>query len=347
MNVLVTGGAGYIGSHAALRLLEDGHAVTIVDDLSRGHVRAIEAMRGAGDLHFEAADVVDAPAIGALLAARRIEAVMHFAALAYVGESVEQPLRYWRTNVGGTAALLEAADTSAVTRFVFSSSCATYGAPPPQRIPIDETCPQEPVNPYGHTKLAAERMLAHHLAARRAAGRPFAAAALRYFNVAGCRADGRLGEDHDPETHLIPVCLKAALRRRPAVTIHGTDYDTPDGTCIRDYVHVDDLVDAHVRVLRALRPGEWRAYNLGIGRGHSVREVVESCRRVTGVPFDAEEGPRRPGDPPVLYADPSKIRRELGWSARMADLDAIVASAWRWAASLHRERGVASADMGE
>ncbi len=344
MNVLVTGGAGYIGSHAALRLLEDGHAVTIVDDFSRGHVRAIEAMQGAGDLHFEALDVGDAPAIAALADARRIEAVMHFAALACVGESVEQPVRYWRTNVGGTAALLEAIDGSAVTRFVFSSSCATYGAPPPARIPIDETCPQALVNPYGHTKLAAERMLEQHVAARRPAGRPFAAAALRYFNVAGCRADARLGEDHDPETHLIPVCLEAALRRG-AVTIHGTDYDTPDGTCIRDYVHVDDLVDAHVRVLRALRPGEWRAYNLGIGTGYSVRQVVESCRRVAGVRFGVVEGPRRSGDPPILYADPAKIRRELGWSARTTDLDAIVGSAWKRAAG--RTRGVAVGDIGQ
>jgi UDP-glucose 4-epimerase len=331
MNVLVTGGAGYIGSHAALRLLADGHAVTVIDDLSRGNRGAVEVLEAAGDMHFVEGDFGDRATVEALLRQRRIEAVMHFAALAYVGESVELPLRYYRNNLANAVSLLEAMETCGVSRLVFSSTAATYGEPPPTHIPITEGCPQQPVNPYGRTKLAVEQMLFDHLHARTSAGEPFAFAALRYFNVAGCDSEGRLGEDHVPETHLIPICIEAALGRRKALTIFGTDYDTPDGTCIRDYIHVDDLVDAHVQVMRALKAGQGLAYNLGIGKGYSVREVVDACRRVSGVDFEAVEGPRRPGDPPTLYADPSRIRSELGWSARITDLDEIVATAWRWA----------------
>ena len=217
-----------------------------------------------------------------------------------------------------------------VNRLVFSSTCATYGEPGPEHIPITETCPQRPVNPYGCSKLAVEQVLAHHRAACLAQGRDFAYAALRYFNVAGCDRAGRLGEDHVPETHIIPICLEAALGRRDGVTINGTDYDTPDGTCVRDYVHVDDLVDAHVAVMAALEPGAARAYNVGIGSGCSVRQVIEAARRVTGAEIAATEGPRRPGDPPTLFADPSKIRGELGWQARVTDLDAIIDTAWQW-----------------
>jgi UDP-glucose 4-epimerase len=308
MNVLVTGGAGYIGSHAAMRLLEDGHAVTIVDNLFRGNRGAIEALQAAGEVHFVEADLGDRATVLSLLGDRRIEVVMHFAALAYVGESVEVPLRYYRNNSANALSLLEAMDAVGVDRIVFSSSCATYGEPPPELIPIRESCPQQPINPYGRTKLAVEQMLFDQAHARAARGEAFAFATLRYFNVAGCDRAGRLGEDHDPETHLIPICLDAALGKHDQVTIFGTDYDTPDGTCIRDYVHVDDLIDAHVAVMNALRPGEGRAYNLGIGRGYSVGQVVEACRRVSGVEFQATEGRRRPGDPP----------------------DEIIATAWRW-----------------
>ena len=330
MNVLVTGGAGYIGSHAALRLLADGHAVTVVDDLSRGNRGAVNALEAAGEVRFIQADFGDRPLMTGLLRERRIELVMHFAALTYVGESVEQPLRYYRNNFANALALLEAMDDCDVDRMVFSSTCATYGEPTPQHIPISEDCPQQPVNPYGRSKLAVEQMLSDHLRARRDHGKPFAFVALRYFNVAGCDRAGRLGEDHTPETHIIPICLEAANGRREAVTIFGADYDTPDGTCIRDYVHVEDLVDAHVTAMDALQPGDGRAYNLGIGRGYSVREVIDAARRVTGVDFSVGEGKRRPGDPPVLYADSSKIRTELGWKARITDLGEMIDTAWCW-----------------
>jgi UDP-glucose 4-epimerase len=330
MNVLVTGGAGYIGSHAALRLIADGHAVTVIDDLSRGNPGAIEVLRAAGDLVFAEVGIGDAGKVADLLRRHRIETVMHFAALALVGESVQEPLRYYRNNLAGTVSLLEAMDACGVSRMVFSSTCAIYGEPAPRHIPMNEDCPQQPVNPYGRCKLAAEQLLFDHLHARAAGDGAFAFAALRYFNVAGCDAGGRLGEDHDPETHLIPICLDAALGRRDDVTIFGTDYDTPDGTCIRDYIHVDDLVDAHVAVMGALGPGQALAYNLGIGHGYSVRQVIDACRRVTGIDFPVREGARRPGDPPVLYADPARIRADLGWSARYTDLDEIVATAWRW-----------------
>jgi UDP-glucose-4-epimerase GalE len=217
-----------------------------------------------------------------------------------------------------------------VARLIFSSTAATYGEPDEASIPIRETCPQNPINPYGASKLMVERMLFDFTESIRRRGGDFAFATLRYFNVAGCDAKGRLGEDHDPETHLIPLALDAALGRIDRLTIFGTDYPTPDGTCIRDYIHVDDLIDAHVTVLGALRPGDARAYNLGIGRGYSVREVIDACRRVSGTDIPVEEGARRPGDPPVLSADPAKITSELGWRARCASLDEIVETAWRW-----------------
>jgi len=261
---------------------------------------------------------------------------MHFAALAYVGESVDDPLRYYRNNTSAALTLLQACAEHGVERFVFSSTCATYGEPPAEEIPIRETCRQQPINPYGRSKLMVEHMLFDYVEACRRAnegkGRPFAFAALRYFNVAGSDRSGVIGEDHRPETHLIPIVLQVALGERESVTIFGTDYPTPDGTCIRDYIHVEDLVDAHVHVLQALDPNafEARTYNLGIGRGYSVREVIDACRRVTGKDIPVRHGTRRAGDPPTLYADPGKIRRELQWSAQITDLDEIIASAWAW-----------------
>ncbi len=333
MNVLVTGGAGYIGSHAAQRLLRDGHEVAVIDNLSRGHAAAMELLKsGAGGrgLSFHEGDVGDRALVERVLRERRVEAVMHFAALAYVGESVDQPLRYYRNNAASALGLIEACEAAGVDRFVFSSTCATYGEPTDEFIPIPETCPQAPISPYGRSKLHVEHMLGDWAEARRRAGRPIAFAALRYFNVAGCDRSGVLGEDHDPETHLIPVVIQAVMGRREAVTVFGTDYPTPDGTCIRDYIHVEDLIDAHVRVLGLLKPGDMRAYNLGIGRGHSVREVIDGVRRVTGLAFTVVEGQRRAGDPPRLFADPSRIRAELGWSASITSLDEIIRTAWEW-----------------
>ncbi|MBL0928448.1 MAG: UDP-glucose 4-epimerase GalE [Phycisphaerales bacterium] len=335
MNVLVTGGAGYIGSHACQRLLRDGHSVTIVDNLFRGHSAAVDVLRTlpgvtAERLAFFHGDVGDRSVVDAVLRERKIEAVMHFAALAYVGESVHQPLRYFRANTAATLSLIEACDAAGIGRFIFSSTCASYGEPAAERIPIAETCPQAPINPYGASKLFVERMLFDWAAARAAAGRPLGVAALRYFNVAGCDRTGLLGEHHEPETHLIPVVLQAVLGQRDGVTIFGTDYPTPDGTCVRDYIHVEDLVDAHVHVMNALKPGEQRVYNLGIGKGISVRQILDCVKRVTGRGFKVSEGPRRAGDPPTLFADPSKIARELGWKASVTGLDEIVASAWRW-----------------
>ncbi len=333
MNILVTGAAGYIGSHAVQRLLRDGHSVVGVDNLFRGHYEAIKLLLpgAAGKLSFVEADVGDTRTLQRVLKSHRVEAVLHFAALAYVGESVTQPLRYYRNNTSGSLGLLEAcAAAGCVARFVFSSTCATYGEPAPEFIPIPETCPQSPINPYGWSKLHVERMLLDYAAQALAEKRPFGFAALRYFNVAGCDRSGLLGEHHEPETHLIPVILHAVLSKRDSVTIFGTDYPTPDGTCIRDYVHVEDLIDAHAAVLGAINPGDARTYNLGIGKGYSVREIIESVRRVTGRPFTVKEGPRRPGDPPRLFADPGKIQRELGWRAGITSLDDVVASAWNW-----------------
>lgn len=331
MNVLVTGGAGYIGSHCALRLAEEGHRVTVVDNLVRGHRAAVDALKAAcgGGVRFVEADLADTRALASALRESRSDAVIHFAALTYVGESMERPLDYFHANVAGGISLLRAMRETGVRRIVFSSTAATYGEPGPESIPIREDTPQRPINPYGASKLAFEKVLRDEVAALRDPA-PLAAIALRYFNVAGSDPKGRIGEDHRPETHLIPICLEVALGKRPHLTIFGEDYATPDGTCVRDYVHVEDLVSAHLSALDALRPGEFRAFNVGIGRGYSVREVLESCRRVTAHPIPAVAGPRRPGDPPSLYADPSAIRRDLGWQARWTDLDAVVATAWRW-----------------
>jgi len=340
MAVLVTGGAGYIGSHAVQRLLCDGQTVVAVDNLFRGHVGAIDALQtiAKGRLTFVRGDIGDRDLMARLLADHKVKTVMHFAAMAYVGESVTMPLAYYRNNVVGTQGLLEAVQQSwtdaraggGVEKFVFSSTCATYGEPSKQFIPIPETCPQSPVNPYGWSKLMCELMLRDFRAQAKRDGRAFSWAALRYFNVAGSDRSGLIGEHHEPETHLIPVCLQVVLGQREQLSIHGTDYPTPDGTCIRDYVHVEDLIDAHVTVMNALKPGEHRFYNLGIGNGLSVRQIIDSVKRVTGKNFKVVEGPRRPGDPPELFADPRKIGAELKWKASITDPDQIVASAWKW-----------------
>lgn len=332
MNILVTGGAGYIGSHAVQRLLRDGHTVVGVDNLFRGHAEALTALQPSADgrLAFEESNVGDDTRIERLILDHSIDTVMHFAALAYVGESVDRPLWYYENNVVAGIRLLEACDRTGLTRFIFSSSCATYGEPKPEHVPINERCPQSPVSPYGQTKLDFEHVLRAWSQSRQRAGRPVSIAMLRYFNVAGADRSGLLGEDHEPETHLIPVAINAALGKRNGMAIFGTDYPTPDGTCIRDYVHVEDLIDAHVLVMNKVQPGDVRAYNVGIGRGYSVRDVLESVRRVTGRAFEVCEEGRRAGDPAALYNDPTLIERELGWRASVRSLDEIVDSAWQW-----------------
>jgi UDP-glucose 4-epimerase len=317
MRILVTGGAGYIGSHTVGRLLARGHDVTVFDNLSAGHRRAVPAAR------LVVGDLRDVDHLDNLLVVNRIEAVVHFAAHCYVGESVANPAKYYANNLANSLTLLDRCRRHGVPRFVFSSTCATYGVP--TVVPITEVEKQAPVNPYGNTKLAVERALADYAAAYE-----FGFCALRYFNASGAAADGTIGEDHDPETHLIPIVLQVALGKRPHVEVFGTDYPTPDRTCIRDYVHVDDLAAAHVLALDAIKPGAKLAYNVGIGRGYSVREVIGTARAVTGRPIAVKEGPRRPGDPPVLVANADAIRRELGWQPKYTNLHAIVKTAWNW-----------------
>ena len=331
---MVTGSAGYIGSHACLTLLETGHRVVAVDNLARGHRGAIENLskldQSNGNLTFVEASIADRDRMAGVLREHEIDVVMHFAAYAYVGESVHEPLRYYENNTGGACELLQAMGDAGTPRFVFSSTCATYGEPPETQIPIRETCPQSPINPYGWSKLMVEHMLRDHAEACRSAETPFGYAALRYFNVAGSDPGGRIGEDHRPETHLIPICLEVAAGRREALTIFGDDYQTEDGTCIRDYVHVMDLIDAHVAVMNALEAGSEFHFNVGLGHGYSVQEVLEACRRVTGHEIPAKLGPRRAGDPPRLFADATKIRETLGWSPNYTDLEETVRTAWRW-----------------
>jgi UDP-glucose-4-epimerase GalE len=319
VSVLVTGGAGYIGSHAVKALRAAGHDVVIYDDLSAGH-RA--AAKGAG-APLETGDVRDAARLGEVIKAHRVDAVMHFAALLSVGDSVKDPAGYYENNVGGTLSVLRAAADAGVRHFIFSSTAATFGDP--VETPITEAHPQRPINAYGETKLAVERALPHF---ERAYG--LRSVVLRYFNAAGADPDGVLGEDHHPEIHVIPRAIDAALGRA-SFAIYGADYETPDGTCLRDYVHVSDLASAHLLSLDSLRAGGPSAsYNLGNGRPISVREVVEAVRRVTGRTAPVTTGPRRPGDPGILFASSDRIRRELGWAPRYEALDVIVETAWRW-----------------
>lgn len=316
-NVLVTGGAGYIGSHACKALAAAGYRPIAFDNLVYGHREAVKWGP------FEAGDITDADALGAAIKTHAIDAVMHFAAYAYVGESVADPGKYYRNNVIGTLAILEAMRDAGVKTLIFSSSCATYGIP--DGVPIREDMSQRPISPYGESKLMSERMIADF---GRAHGLSWAA--LRYFNAAGADPDGETGEDHDPETHLIPLALDAAAGKRE-LTLFGDDYPTADGTCIRDYIHVTDLAEAHVAALGALLDGaESTALNLGTGEGVSNREVVDTVERVTGRPVPHSIGPRRPGDPPALVADPRLALEKLGWKARMSDIETIVATAWRW-----------------
>jgi UDP-arabinose 4-epimerase len=320
---LVTGGAGYIGSHACKALAEAGYVPVTYDNLSRGHRHAVRW----GPL--VEGDVGDRAAVVAALAAHQAVAVMHFAAFAYVGESGTDPALYYRNNVIGTLTLLDAMREAGVDRIVFSSTCATYGLP--EVVPIAETTPQHPVNSYGETKLTIERALHWY-------GQAYGlrSVALRYFNAAGCDRAGEIGEEHDPETHLIPLVLRAALGSGPPVSILGTDYPTPDGTAVRDYIHVEDLASAHVLALKYLADGgASTALNLATGQGYSVREIIAAAARAVGHDVPQKEAPRRPGDPPALVADPSRARSVLGWRTRCSDLDTIIGSALAWERRRH------------
>jgi UDP-arabinose 4-epimerase len=315
--ILVTGGAGYIGSHACKALAAAGLEPVCFDNLSRGHASSVKwgpLVQG---------DLLDDKAIDRTIAEYQPSAVLHFAAYAYVGESVAEPMMYFRNNVSGTLNLLDAMRRYSVDQIVFSSTCATYGLP--EKLPLMEDHPQRPINPYGASKLMVERVLADCSAAN-----GLRAISLRYFNAAGADDACEIGEAHEPETHLIPLVLAAAQSNLP-VTLHGDDYDTPDGTCIRDYIHVSDLADAHVLALRALVDGARSAsYNLGNGRGYSVREVIAAAERVTGLRIATQVGARRIGDSPILVGDPGKFMRDMGWQIRQPDLETIIESAWRW-----------------
>lgn len=320
MNVLVAGGAGYIGSHTVKRLQSAGHSPVIYDNLSRGHKVVTEILKCPAVF----ADLNDRAKLKAALRDHKIDVVMHFAAYAYVGESVEKPLDYYENNVSTTLTVLRAMADAGVKRFVFSSTCATYGDP--DKIPITESEKQAPVSPYGRSKLMVEHVLKDYAVADKA----FAFAALRYFNASGCAMDGTLGEDHDPETHLIPVTLQAILGVRPQLQVFGTDYPTPDGTNVRDYIHVDDLADAHILAMQKVSPGAPIFCNLGTGRGFSVKEIIATAEKVTGKKVPVAYGPRRAGDAIALYADPSRAKQLLGWEAKHKDPQTIIESAWRW-----------------
>jgi UDP-glucose 4-epimerase len=322
MNVLVVGGAGYIGSHCVRQLVAAGHHPVVLDNFVYGHRGAV-----ATDVKVYDGNLGDEALVGRILRDEQIEVVMHFAAFCYVGESVTAPLKYYFNNVVATLHLLNAMLAAGVKKFVFSSTCATFGIP--ATLPIHENLPQVPINPYGQTKLDVENALKALAAAE---GLSFAA--FRYFNAAGAAEDGRIGEDHDPETHLIPVAIDVAMGKRPYLQLFGTDYPTPDGTCLRDYVHVDDLSRAHIAVFdRLAPPGAQLFYNLGTGTPSSNRAVIRSVEKVTGRPVKLTEAPRRPGDPPALYADSAKARRELGWQVKFPDIESIIETAWRWHSS--------------
>lgn len=318
MTVLVTGGAGYIGSHCVAALLERGERVVVVDNLSQGHRGSVlGGTLCVGDLRDESF-------LENVFREHAIESVVHFAAHSLVGESMRDPSKYYHNNVYGTLCLLEAMRRHGVQRIVFSSTAAVYGEP--ETVPIPETAATRPTNAYGATKLAMEQMMRWFDAAY-----GIRHVSLRYFNAAGAHGSGRIGEDHEPETHLVPIVLQVALGKRPHVEIYGDDYPTADGTCVRDYIHVDDLADAHLLALDRLRGGaESGVYNLGSGRGYSVREIIDTARRVTGHPIPAVVAARRPGDPAVLIASSEKARRELGWRPKRESVEDVIRSAWQW-----------------
>jgi len=324
--VLVTGGAGYIGSHAVLALQKAGYGVIVLDNLVYGHQEIAEDVL---KVKLIVGDTSDRALLDDLFANHDIAAVMHFAAYAYVGESVQTPDKYYRNNVLGTLTLLEAMLAAGIKHFVFSSTCATYGVP--ENVPITEDESQKPINPYGKTKLMVEDILEDFDTAY-----DFRSVRFRYFNAAGADPSGNLGEDHTPETHLIPLVLLTALGKRDSISIFGTDYPTPDGTCVRDYIHVSDLADAHVLGLEyLLKGGETAAFNLGNGSGFSVKEIIEASRAVTGKEIKAIECDRRPGDPPMLVGSAAKAKEVLGWNPRFADVKAIIAHAWQWHQKRH------------
>lgn len=316
--ILVMGGAGYIGSHMLMRLREAGVDHLVFDNFEQGH-------RGAlGGSPFVEGDLRNADDLERVFAAHEIDLVMHFAAYISVGESVREPSKYWRNNTAGVLTLLDAMRAHGVEKFVFSSTAAIFGEP--HYVPIDEAHPKNPTNPYGQTKLAVERMLDEFDAAY-----GLKSVCLRYFNAAGADPEGRIGEDHDPEEHLIPVAMLAALGKRPPMKIFGDDYDTPDGTCVRDYIHILDLAQAHLRAVEHLRAGgDSRRYNLGNGQGFSVKEILETTSRVIGIPVPHEMGPRRPGDPAKLVASSAKVRTEWGWAPRYTSIEEIIETAWNW-----------------
>lgn len=317
MRILVTGGAGYVGSHALKLFLKRGHEAWAYDNLSQGHRESVPEDR------LIVGDLVDVDHLDHVLVNHRIEAVTHFAAWTFVGESVREPAKYYQNNLINTLQLMERLRRQKIWRFVLSSTAATYGIP--ETMPITEDAPQLPINPYGQTKLAIERALADYAKAY-----DWSYAALRYFNAAGASPDGDIGEDHDPETHLIPLIFNTLLGKRDHLSIFGTDYPTPDGTCVRDYVHVDDLAEAHLLALEKLEPGKEMRYNLGIGRGYSVREVIQTVEEVTGKKVPVQEADRREGDPAVLVASADRAREELGWRPKYENLKAIVQTAWDW-----------------
>ncbi|MCL2088500.1 MAG: UDP-glucose 4-epimerase GalE [Oscillospiraceae bacterium] len=318
MSVLVTGGAGYIGSHTVAELLDGGYETVVADNLQKGHERAVTGGR------FYHGDVRDAEFMNRVMSENDIDSVIHFAADSLVAESVADPLKYYNNNLVTVLCLLEVMNRYNVKHIVFSSTAATYGEP--RNIPILETDPAEPINPYGETKLAVEKALKW---ADNAYGIKFAA--LRYFNAAGAHISGEIGEDHSPETHIIPIILQAALGRQDKFTIFGSDYNTPDGTCVRDYIHVTDLADAHIKALRNLKQqNESDIYNLGSSKGFSNKEVYDAAVRVTGADIKLAYGDRRPGDPPALVASSEKIRQKLGWTPKYTELEKIIETAWNW-----------------
>ena len=324
--ILVTGGAGYIGSHAVLALKQAGYEVVILDNLVYGHRDLIEQVL---KVELIEGDTGDRDLLDKLFKSRDIAAVMHFSAYAYVGESVSNPAKYYRNNVIGTITLLEAMLAASVKKFVFSSTCATYGVP--ETVPIPEDHPQNPINPYGATKLMVERILSDFNEAY-----DFKSVRFRYFNAAGADPSGQLGEDHNPETHLIPLVLQTALGKRESISIFGTDYPTNDGTCVRDYIHVSDLADAHVLGLEyLLKGGDSTFFNLGNGNGFSVKEVIETARQITGKEIKAIECDRRPGDPPALIGSADKARKVLGWQPQYTSIKDIMTHAWEWHQKRH------------